>query len=114
MPTSLHTPLDMHLHLRDGDMLKTVAPLSARTFSGALIMPNLVPPIESKEDVINYKNRILEAVGNEQFTPYMTLFFKPTYTRNFLEEVRDEITAVTPEIKNRTVATLKELGQAIK
>lgn len=28
--------------------------------------------------------------------------------------VGDEITAVTPEIKNRTVATLKELGQAIK
>ena len=94
MPISLHTPLDMHLHLRDGDMLKTVAPLSARTFSGALIMPNLVPPIESKEDVIRYKNRILEAIGNEQFVPYMTLFFKPTYSRSFLEEVRDEITAV--------------------
>ena len=28
--------------------------------------------------------------------------------------VGDEITAVTPEIKNRTVATLKELGLAIK
>lgn len=30
------------------------------------------------------------------------------------KSVGDEITAVTPEIKNRTVATLKELGQAIK
>ncbi len=94
MPTSLHSPLDMHLHLRDGDMLKRVAPLSAHSFSGALIMPNLVPPIETKEDVLNYKNQILEAIGDEDFIPYMTLFFKPTYSREFLESVRDEITAI--------------------
>ena len=40
----LESPLDMHLHLREGDMLRLVAPLSARTFAGAVIMPNLVPP----------------------------------------------------------------------
>ena len=34
----LDTPLDMHLHLRDGDMLELVAPLSAETFSAAVIM----------------------------------------------------------------------------
>ena len=94
MPTSLHSPLDMHLHLRDGDMLKRVAPLSAHSFSGALIMPNLVPPVETKEDILNYKNRILEAIGDEDFIPYMTLFFKPTYSREFLESVRDEILAI--------------------
>ena len=94
MPTSLQSPLDMHLHLRDGDMLKRVAPLSARTFSGALIMPNLVPPVVTKKDVLAYKERILEAIGNEKFTPYMTLFFKSDYSREFLESVRDEITAV--------------------
>ena len=94
MPTSLHSPLDMHLHLRDGDMLKRVAPLSAHTFSGAVIMPNLVPPVETREDVLSYKTRILEAIGDENFTPYMTLFFKPTYTREFLESVKDEIIAI--------------------
>ncbi len=94
MPTSLHSPLDMHLHLRDGDMLERVAPLSAHSFSGAVIMPNLVPPVETKEDVLSYKTRILEAIGDENFTPYMTLFFKPTYTREFLESVKDEIIAI--------------------
>ena len=94
MPTSLHSPLDMHLHLRDGDMLKRVAPLSAHSFSGALIMPNLVPPVETKEDILSYKARILESIGDENFIPYMTLFFKPTYTREFLESVRNEITAI--------------------
>ena len=94
MPTSLHSPLDMHLHLRDGDMLQRVAPLSAHTFSGAVIMPNLVPPVATKEDILSYKARILEAIGNENFIPYMTLFFKPTYTRAFLESVQDEIIAI--------------------
>jgi len=84
----------MHLHLRDGDMLKRVAPLSAHSFSGAVIMPNLVPPVETREDVLSYKRRILEAIGDANFTPYMTLFFKPTYTREFLESVRDEIIAI--------------------
>ena len=94
MPTSLQSPLDMHLHLRDGEMLKRVAPLSAHTFSGALIMPNLVPPVETKEDVLAYKKRILEAIGDEKFTPYMTLFFRSDYKRDFLESIRNEITAV--------------------
>jgi len=61
MQITLNSPLDMHLHLRDGEMLNLVAPLSAKYFSGALIMPNLLPPIKTKQDVIAYKQRILEA-----------------------------------------------------
>ena len=57
-------------------------------------MPNLVPPITTKEEVISYKNRILEAIGDDKFTPYMTLFFKPTYTKEFLKSVKDDITAL--------------------
>jgi dihydroorotase len=90
----LDAPLDMHLHLRDGEMLHNIAQASAHTFSGAVIMPNLVPPVSSKEDVIAYKERIIEAIGGEHFTPYMTLFFKPAYDKAFLESVRDEITAI--------------------
>ncbi|HFQ61589.1 MAG TPA: dihydroorotase [Epsilonproteobacteria bacterium] len=90
----LTAPLDMHLHLRDGEMLDNIAKSSAQTFSGAIIMPNLVPPVSTKEEVIAYKNRILNAIGDEQFTPYMTLFFKPTYDKAFLESIRDEITAI--------------------
>ncbi len=88
------SPYDMHLHLRDNDMLKLVAPLTSKTFSGAIVMPNLVPPVETKEAVISYKNRILEAIDvNDNFTPFMTLFFKP-YTKEFLQSVKEEITAV--------------------
>jgi len=94
MNITIKSPLDMHLHLRDGDMLKVVAPLSAKSFAGAVIMPNLVPPVDTKEAVVSYKNRIEEAIGDSNFKTYMTLFFKPTYTKEFLESVRDDITAI--------------------
>ena len=90
----LNAPLDMHLHLRDAEMLENIAKASAHTFAGAIIMPNHVPPVSTKEEVIAYKERILKAIGNEKFVPYMTLFFKPSYDKAFLESVKDEITAI--------------------
>jgi dihydroorotase len=90
---TLTMPLDMHLHLRDGEMLETVAPLTSYSFSGALVMPNLVPPVTTKEMVIAYKERIKHAVGADDFEPYMTLFYQ-NYGRAFLENVRDEIAAI--------------------
>ena len=50
----LNEPLDMHLHLRDGDMLQLVAPLTSNSFSAALIMPNLVPPVTNKDELLAY------------------------------------------------------------
>ena len=91
---TLTSPFDMHLHLRDNDMLKLVAPLTSKTFSGAIIMPNLVPVVDTKEAVIAYRDRIVSAIDeNHNFKPFMTLFFKP-YTKEFLEDVKDEITAI--------------------
>lgn len=104
---TLLMPLDMHLHLRDGVMLETVGPLSSYTFSGAVVMPNLVPPVTTKEDVIAYKERILAATGSrindkegdfemldmDYFEPLMTLFYQ-NYDRAFLDEVKEEIFAI--------------------
>ena len=90
----IHSPLDMHLHLRDDDMLKLVAPLTAKYFSGALIMPNLAPPITTKEALLAYKQRINEACTNEQFEPYVTIFFQVDYSYEFLKDIKDEIIAV--------------------
>jgi dihydroorotase len=90
---SLTMPLDMHVHLRDGDMLKIVAPLTSYTFSGALVMPNLVPPVTTKEMVKEYRHRIVEAMESDDFEPYMTLFYQH-FSREFLESVQDDITAI--------------------
>ncbi|MRI82874.1 MAG: dihydroorotase [Nitratiruptor sp.] len=94
MEITLTAPLDMHLHLREGAMLAQVAPLSARDFAGGLIMPNLVPPVTTPERLRTYKEEIRQAIAPHTFTPYMTLFFTPHYTYDFLAQIRDEILAI--------------------
>ncbi|EKD66068.1 MAG: hypothetical protein ACD_49C00067G0054 [uncultured bacterium (gcode 4)] len=87
----LESPFDTHLHLRDWEMLKAVAPSSATTFAGWIIMPNLAPAIETLEQVISYKWRIMEAIDWENFTPYMTINFRSDYTREFLKKIKPHI-----------------------
>lgn len=94
MTFTLVSPLDMHLHLRDELMLKNVAPLSAKSFSAAIVMPNLVPPITNIEDLKQYKKRIVAATCNEKFEPLMTLFFKNDYSYEFLKEAKPHISAI--------------------
>ena len=70
---TIRRPDDWHLHLRDGDMLKTVAPFTARQFARAIVMPNLVPPVTTVEAAQAYRERILAAAG-PGFTPLMTCY----------------------------------------
>ncbi|RTJ54637.1 dihydroorotase [Campylobacter jejuni] len=89
----LKNPLDMHLHLRDESMLELVAPFSAKDFKAGIIMPNLITPLTEIDALKAYKNRILKACKNEDFTPLMTLFFKD-YNEQFLEKAKDELFAI--------------------
>lgn len=93
MELNLHSPLDMHLHLREQELLQQVAPLSARAFAGAVIMPNLMRPVDSLQAVEAYRRAIVAACGPESFTPYMTLFFRP-YSRGELVAAREAIIGV--------------------
>jgi dihydroorotase len=70
---TIRQPDDWHVHLRDGEMLKTVAPYTARQFGRAIIMPNLVPPITSVDAARAYRERIVQAAG-PHFTPLMTAY----------------------------------------
>ncbi|WP_439521927.1 dihydroorotase [Marivita sp.] len=72
---TIHTPDDWHLHLRDGAMLRAVAPESARHFGRAIIMPNLVPPVVTAADATAYRDRIMTALPEgSAFQPLMTLY----------------------------------------
>ena len=106
----INKPLDMHLHLRDGDMLKLVGPLTSNTFSGALIMPNLVPPVTTKEALLGYKQRIKEACAGHNFEPYVTLFFKNDYSYEFLADVKDDIIGI--KLYPAGITTNSETGVA--
>jgi dihydroorotase len=70
---TIRRPDDWHVHLRDGEMLRAVAPFTARQFARAIVMPNLVPPITSVEAAAAYRQRIVDAAG-PGFTPLMTCY----------------------------------------
>lgn len=93
MDLILDTPLDMHLHLREGAMLELVAPFSAAQFAGGVIMPNLVQPVDTFERLETYRTAILSACGALPFTPFMTLFFRE-YSRAELLAAREAIIGV--------------------
>ena len=95
MPTEiiLQSPLDMHIHFREGAMLDLVAPLSAETFAGGVIMPNLVPPVADLERLEWYTGEVRRAVGEHIFTPYMALFFR-NYSEVDLAAVRESIIGI--------------------
>ena len=70
---TIRRPDDWHVHLRDGDMLKLVAPYTARQFARAIIMPNLSPPVTRVGQAAAYRQRIVAAAG-AGFTPLMTAY----------------------------------------
>lgn len=75
---TIRRPDDWHLHLRDGAMLRAMVAESARDFSRAIIMPNLVPPVVKAADARAYHERIMAAPGAAGFTPLMTLYLTET------------------------------------
>ncbi len=68
-------PDDWHVHLRDGDVLKTVVPHTAAEFARAIVMPNLKPPVTTATQSAAYKARIQAAIPKGvNFEPLMTLY----------------------------------------
>lgn len=67
----IRRPDDMHVHLRDGYMLRHMAQLSARHFARALVMPNTTEPIRNGLDVEAYRTEIKAAAPTLE--PLMTI-----------------------------------------
>lgn len=93
MNITIDSPLDMHLHLREGGMLNITVPPSATQFSGAVIMPNLVNPVDSLDYAQSYREAIEYYCADSSFTPYMTLFFR-NYSYAELEAARSHIIGI--------------------
>ena len=72
---TIRRPDDLHLHLRDGEAMRSVLPYTAARFARALIMPNLRPAITTTEQALAYRQRILDALpADTAFEPLMTLY----------------------------------------
>ena len=72
---TIRRPDDWHVHLRDGEMLRTVVEHTARQFARAIVMPNLTPPVTRAADAAAYRERIMAALPEGTgFTPLMTCY----------------------------------------
>ena len=72
---TIRRPDDWHVHLRDGAMMQSVVPYTARQFARAIVMPNLSPPVTTVEAGRAYRDRILAAVPEGiAFEPLITCY----------------------------------------
>ena len=81
---TIRRPDDWHVHLRDGEMLRGVAPYTARQFARAIIMPNLKVPVTTVAMASDYRARIVAAAG-AGFTPLMTCYLTDEASPDELE-----------------------------
>jgi dihydroorotase len=106
---TIRRPDDWHVHLRDADMLKLVAPHSARQFARAIVMPNLAPPVTTIEAAAAYRNRI-KAVAGPDFTPLMTNYLTDNVDADELERGHAEGVWVAAKLYPAGATTNSESG----
>ena len=83
-------PDDWHLHVRDGDALRTVVPHTAAQFGRAIIMPNLKPPVTTAAQAVAYRDRIRAAVPEGMdFEPLMTLYLTDNLPADEIARAKD-------------------------
>ena len=87
---TLTRPDDWHLHLRDGEALRTVVPHTAAQFARAIVMPNLRPPVTTAAQALAYKARIEAAVPEGMaFEPLMTLYLTDNLPADEIAHAKD-------------------------
>ena len=107
----INRPDDWHVHFRDGDIMKAVIPETTRHFGKALIMPNLIPPIISGQDALNYKMRIETAIpSNDIFLPLMTIYLTEKTDKNDLEKSFKNGNVFAAKLYPAGVTTNSEFG----
>jgi dihydroorotase len=88
---TIRRPDDWHVHLRDGDMMRSVLPYTARQFARAIVMPNLSPPITDVAATIAYRERIIAALpAGAEFTPLMTAYLTDSTNPDEMQRGFDE------------------------
>ena len=82
-------PDDMHLHLREGDILKYACIDTERQFARAIVMPNLKDPIKKVSQAEKYYKDIKKHSNQSNFEPLMTLFFTDELNGDEIKKVGD-------------------------
>ena len=78
---------DMHVHLRDGDMMHTVVPTIRKGgVDTVFVMPNLVPPITTVSHAMEYKSRLQQLAPG--VTLLMSLYLHSSITPEVIREAK--------------------------
>ena len=79
-------PDDMHLHIREGSIMRTALLHSERQFARAIIMPNLDKPIMNADMASRYFHEIKKEAPN--FQPLMTVYFNNDLNNDELDKIK--------------------------
>ncbi|GJQ10298.1 hypothetical protein GpartN1_g2089.t1 [Galdieria partita] len=83
----IRRPDDFHVHLREGNILKTVLPFTSNVMGKALIMPNLKEPILNLSLAEKYRNEVCSSIPpNSSFLPIFSLYLTEQTTADIIKE----------------------------
>ncbi|KAK6880877.1 Dihydroorotase [Candida tropicalis] len=81
---------DMHVHLRDGPMCELITPTVRQGgIAISYVMPNLVPPITTKQQVVDYHAKLSKLSPKTTFL--MSFYLSKDLTPELIEECSDLI-----------------------
>ena len=87
MQITLKNPLDMHLHLRECDILTSVFPFSFNSFAGGVVMPNLSTPITSTSLALKYQEELWGLC--KDFEAKVALYITPNLNKQELLQAKE-------------------------
>lgn len=106
---TLLKPDDWHVHLRDGNVLQHTVQASAAHFQRALVMPNLLPPLEGLDALSGYQARVLKHCP-PTFAPFFTLFLRETTTPQTLIDAAKRPDVLGAKLYPKGATTHSDLG----
>ena len=103
-------PDDMHLHLREDELLKVVSKHSATQFGRAIIMPNLQNPIINSELAHKYYDEVKNHTKAHDFEPLMTIYFNEKLTLEELKRIQISSKIIGIKLYPKGVTTNSDKG----
>ena len=103
-------PDDMHLHLREDELLKVVSKHSAAQFGRAIIMPNLQNPIINSELAHKYYDEVKNHTKVHDFEPLMTIYFNEKLTLEELKRIQISSKIIGIKLYPKGVTTNSDKG----
>lgn len=91
MKITINNPIDMHIHLRNGEILNSVVKYTSEIFSACLAMPNLTQPIINTTLALNYKKEILNASKSNinNFLPILSIYITSSLNKEELRKAKN-------------------------